>query len=202
MPFKTINDLPESVRNAIPSNIGKEFFRRVFNASLQKCNKESAVNITLNALQNAGYSKNKDDKFIFQKADKSESFTCSAKITKLDNEKRLVYGFASVIEENGQTVIDRQDDIIKPDELVKAAHKFISDARVAKMMHDGEQVGEVVESIVFTEDVQEALGIDLNKVGWFIAMKIHNDDVWEKFKSGELEAFSIGGRAKSIEQEA
>jgi hypothetical protein len=60
-------------------------------------------------------------------------------------------------------------------------------------MHDGKQIGEVVESVVLTHDLQKALGIDLQKVGWFIGMKILDDETWAKFKDGTFKAFSIGG---------
>ena len=42
--------------------------------------------------------------------------------------------------------------------------------------------------------MQKALGVDLGKVGWFIGLKIEDDGVWKRVKSGELAAFSFGGR--------
>lgn len=138
-------------------------------------------------------------KRISGKVNKGDDFTISANVCKLDEDKRLVYGWASVIEENGQPVVDKQGDIIKTDELVEAAHDFMLNHRMAKKMHRGNRVGDVVESMLFTEDVQKSLGIDLGKVGWFIGMKIHDDKTWESFKSGELSAFSIGGKGKRIE---
>lgn len=134
---------------------------------------------------------------IVEGAETKKGFDFSLPIVKLDLDKRLVYGWASVVSENGQPLIDRQGDIIQPDELVQAAQRFISESRTALAMHEGSPKGEVVESIVFTDDVQKALGINLGKVGWFIVMKIHDDDVWAKAKAGELTAFSIGGKAKA-----
>lgn len=123
----------------------------------------------------------------------------NAVIEKVDPEKRLVYGWASVVVENGQPVIDRHGDIIPVDVLVEAVHKFNTEVRNGGVMHirnEGEvvKIATVVESIVFTEDLQKTLGIDLAKVGWFLGMRIEHDKVWEMVKSGELKAFSIGGR--------
>jgi hypothetical protein len=68
-------------------------------------------------------------------------------------------------------------------------------------MHSGGQIGEVVESLVFTKDVQDALGISLGKIGWFIGVKINDQDLFNKFKTGEYSMFSIGGRGHRIEIE-
>jgi len=123
-------------------------------------------------------------------------FTMQADVIKLDEDQRLVYGWASVVEENGQAVVDKQGDVIRPEDLVEAAHGYMSDHRAAHEMHEGVNKGETVESMVFTHDVQKALGIDLGMVGWFICQKIHDDELWAKFKSGEISAFSIGGRGQ------
>ena len=56
------------------------------------------------------------------------------------------------------------------------------------------QVGEVVESIVFTQDLQKALGIDLGRVGWFIGMHVPDQAIWKQIRAGTMGAFSIGAR--------
>lgn len=128
---------------------------------------------------------------------KKSPFTITAKIEKVDEERRLVYGWASVISEAGQDVIDSQGDIISTDELVKAAHKFMAEQRNAGDLHGdyGSQIGTIVESLVLTPEVQKALGVDLGKVGWFICAKVAHDGVWAKVKDGTYAAFSIGGSA-------
>ena len=77
--------------------------------------------------------------------------------------------------------------------LVKAAHEFVIDFRTGKVMHNGKKTGDLVESVVFTADLQKALGIDLKKIGWFVGFKVRDDAAWEQVKSGKLKAFSIGG---------
>ena len=119
-------------------------------------------------------------------------------IQKLDEDQRLIYGWASIIEENGNIVVDKQGDIIETQDLVNAAHDYIIESREAHEMHEGVVKGKTVESIVFTKEVQKALGIDLNKVGWFICQKIDDDNTWEAVKSGRIKSFSIGGHGKRI----
>lgn len=121
------------------------------------------------------------------------------KILKVDDEQRMVFGWASVVTEDGQPVIDRQGDVIEAETLVKAVNEFMEHVRVGKAMHTGEQVGVVVHSLPITKEIGEALGIHSNREGWVVAYKVFDDSVWERVKSGELAAFSIGGRAQKQE---
>ncbi len=117
------------------------------------------------------------------------------KILKTDDEQRMVYGWASVVTEDGEPVVDRQGDVIEADTLVKAVNEFMEHVRVGKAMHTGEQVGVVVHSLPITKEIGDALGIQSDREGWVVAYKVYDDAVWDMVKSGELAAFSIGGRA-------
>lgn len=125
-------------------------------------------------------------------------------ISKIDDELRCVYGWASVNTEGGQTVTDSQGDQISDAEMTKAAHGFMADSRVGGVMHfnkdDGtpHRVGSVVESMVLTPDVQKALGVDLGKTGWFLGYHVTDPDAWALVKSKTLRAFSIGGQARRV----
>lgn len=114
-------------------------------------------------------------------------------ICKVDEDQQIVYGWASVIEEGGKVVQDYQGHIITEPELVRAARDFMANYRQGKVMHAGDAKGGIVESIVFTKDLQAALGIDLGKVGWFIGYHVEDKDVWQSVKDGTYSAFSIGG---------
>ncbi len=120
-------------------------------------------------------------------------------ILKANDEKRIAYGWASIVEKGGKPVIDAHGDVIHPDELSRAAQAFVKSDRAAKVMHAGKQVGEIVESIVFTKDIQDALGIDLGLVGWFIGMHVPDEATWKAVKDGVYKAFSIGGKGKRVE---
>lgn len=130
---------------------------------------------------------------------KVDNIKLEHQITKVDEEQRVAAGWASVIEVAGEPVVDSQGDVITEDTLVKMARRFVSETRKAKAMHKGGQVGEIVESLVMTKAVQNAMGINLGKVGWWIAVKVNSDKIWQKVKSGELRAFSIGGRGRRTE---
>ena len=123
----------------------------------------------------------------------------NCEISKLDLEKQIVYGWASVVEKDGKAVVDHQGDIISIDEIEKAAHQFLTDCRVAGDSHITKGVGHLVESIVFSNELQKALGIDLGQAGWFVGFKVTSDEVWKRIKKGELSMFSIGGSGKRTE---
>lgn len=125
-----------------------------------------------------------------------------ATIVKTDDEARMVYGWASVITEKGVAVVDTQGDIIEADELVKATTAFMADARLAKAMHTGEGVGEVLHSFPLTAELAKSLGITCDREGWLVGVKVADDAVWKRVKSGDLRAFSIGGGAERVEVDA
>lgn len=127
-----------------------------------------------------------------------KSWSVSVPIMKVDDSLHVVYGWSTVNEDNGQTVTDHQGDRIETGELVKAMHDFMMSSRQGGIMHFAEngkalKGGEIVECIVFSPEVQKALGIDLKKVGAFIGYKVHDDAIWKLVKDGTLKAFSIGG---------
>ena len=117
-------------------------------------------------------------------------------ILKADDEQRIVWGWASVATVKGMSVLDHQGDMMTPDEMVKMANRFMESARAAKAMHAGDQIGEVIHSLPLTAELAKALGIEADREGWIIGMKIRDDAMWQSVKSGDFGAFSIGGRAK------
>jgi uncharacterized protein YndB with AHSA1/START domain len=131
--------------------------------------------------------------------DQTEQFTFCHEVRKISEDQRLVYGWASVIEKDGNPIEDHQGDIIQSSDLVQAAHAFIISSRTAKALHQGSQIGEFVESVVFTPEVQKALGINLGRVGWWVALKVKDERVWKAVKDGKLKMLSIGGRGKRID---
>lgn len=117
---------------------------------------------------------------------------------KADSTGRFVRGWASVAVEDGKPITDHQGDVVSIEELRKAAHKFICDHRVAKAMHSGNAVGEVVESVIIDDAFAKAVGASDGKRGWWIGMEIHDSDIQDKVRKGVLRAFSIGGRGRRI----
>jgi len=116
-------------------------------------------------------------------------------IVKQLDEERLAFGWAYVSTVNGQISLDHSEEFIRPDQIAKAATNFMLSMRTAKAMHSGGKIGEVVHSMPLTNEIAKALGIQSDREGWMIAIRINDDQVWQDVKSGKLSAFSIGGRA-------
>jgi hypothetical protein len=130
---------------------------------------------------------------IVRRLDRAEK---ALEVTKLDEDQRLVFGWASVIEnEDGTPLEDLQGDTIAADELEKAAYRFVLDSRKAGEMHERtEGIGRLVESFVVTPEKADALGL-AKRSGWWVGFKIDDDSTWAEVKKGNFRMFSIGGRA-------
>lgn len=129
----------------------------------------------------------------------------SFKVIKSDDDKRQVFGWASVAARvDGGTVVDWQEDIIEIDELEKAAYAFAKDYAIAGEMHERGGVGELIESAVFTKEKAAAMGIPdgILPEGWWLGFQITDDDVWQKIKDGDYTMFSIEGTGDRIPAES
>lgn len=124
-------------------------------------------------------------------------------IAKAREDEGLVSGWANIsINKDGSLPLDWQDDIIAPETLEKAAIQFMLDYRDSGVMHDGKPpIGTVVESIMFTKEKQEALGIPegILPQGWFITVKVNDPEVFAKVKDGTYKMFSIQGTCKRVQ---
>jgi hypothetical protein len=126
-------------------------------------------------------------------------FESRGEVTKMDDEKRIVYGYASVISKNGEPIVDRQGDIITAEELEKAASEFMLSSRIGKTMHSGEPTTTIIHSFPMTDEIKKAYQIESPYEAWLIAVKVHDDQTWDMVKRGELKDFSIGGKANRRE---
>lgn len=126
------------------------------------------------------------------------------KITKRDDEQMLAFGWANVsIRSDGELIEDWQEDIVEPEDLEQAAYEFVQLYREGGEMHERGGVATLVESVVFTEEKQRAMGIPEGTlpVGWWIGFKVLDAGVWEKVKDGTYSMFSIEGEAERVEDE-
>lgn len=124
-------------------------------------------------------------------------------IYKTDDDKRLVFGWASVsIKVDGEQLEDHQKDLIDPEDLEEAAYEYVLNFRDTGEEHNQglRKKGKLVESCVFTAEKQKAMGIPegILPIGWWIGFKIEDDAAWEKVKNGTYRMFSIEGRANRV----
>ena len=114
----------------------------------------------------------------------------SMPIAKVDKERRMVSGFATL--DN----VDRQGDIVPSSASVKAFEKFRGNIR--EMHDDKKAVGKLVS---FKED--SFYDQETNKIykGVFVSAYVSKgaQDTWEKVLDGTLTGFSIGGSVRDYE---
>lgn len=116
-------------------------------------------------------------------------------ILKVDESLGLVFGFAIVCKEDGEPHFDLQLDHVPEDVMLKGSLSFAKGARVAKQMHQGDAIGDVVFMFPLTTDIAASLDIVTKRTGLLIAMQPDDPEVLRKFASGEFTGFSIGGSA-------
>ena len=121
-------------------------------------------------------------------------------ITKADEDKRLVFGWALVsADKDGNKLIDHQGDMVDPDDLEEGAYEYVLNFRDAGEEHIGtlRKKARMVESCVFTPEKMKAIGIPEGTipVGWWIGFYVDDDTTWERIKSGKYKMFSIEGKA-------
>ena len=140
---------------------------------------------------------------VSQKGTESEAQNNDFSIYKTDEDKRLVFGWASIaLTVDGQQLEDRQKDIIDPEDLEEAAYEYVLNFRDTGEEHipTMRKKGKLVESCVLTAEKQKAMGIPegILPVGWWIGFKIEDDDAWNRVKSGHYRMFSIEGKANRL----
>ena len=64
------------------------------------------------------------------------------------------------IDENGNQLVDRQNDLIDPEELEQTAYTYVEFYREAGEMHERGGAGVLIESIIFTKEKMKTLGIE------------------------------------------
>ena len=107
-------------------------------------------------------------------------------------EKTEVYDndLIASMSENYKTIIENLGEDVNREGLQKTPE------RVAKAMHDGGRIGQILHSLPLSKQLADALGIESPNEGWIIGVKIMSDEVWKSIKDGKLKAFSVGGWAR------
>lgn len=141
----------------------------------------------------------------------AEAVSLRFEVSKVDQDQRLVFGFAKLAVEAGETepMTDRQGDVVEPEELEKAAYRYVLTSRDGGEMHKRTGVATLVESMMFTDEklakictaedgTVDTAALEVTKrvvpQGWWVGFKVTDDEVWKAVKDGSYPMFSIHGR--------
>ena len=125
-----------------------------------------------------------------------KSFSASAKITKRDDARHYVGGWASMATKaDGSLICDKQQDVILPADLDLAGQGLIAEAGVLGDMHEV-QAGRIVEAVTLTAEKRAAMGLPEGACGLWIGAIVEKAETWAKVVDGSLAELSIHGVAK------
>jgi phage head maturation protease len=110
--------------------------------------------------------------------DDMKALTFYAPISKTDDDKRMVYGYAST------EAVDSQGEVVKKDAIAAAIDDYMKFANIREM-HQASAVGKAKQATVDAK-------------GLYLAAKVVDDVAWNKVKEGVYNGFSIGGRVKTM----
>lgn len=135
--------------------------------------------------------------FFFTKSAGPPSFEKKVRLfTKSEqDEQKLVYGI--VYEPD---VPDAHGDFMTAEEIEKAAHGFLAEAREIDINHSFEGgTGVVVESYVAPDEFM--IGSKQIAKGSWVLVTRASDEVWEQIKAGIITGYSMAGTADVYEEE-
>ena len=117
-----------------------------------------------------------------------------SKIAMVEEDKRLAYGVVLVPDE-----VDSQGDVAPAEVIEEAAHDYLASCRAVSKMHMAPAMASVVESYIAPCEIR--LGTqEVKKGSWVIAVKVADEELWERIRSGEYGGFSVGGLAERAAQ--
>lgn len=136
-----------------------------------------------------------------------DDLTWSGTISKVDTDKRLVFGWCSLSKVNGEEVYDLQGDYVPIETTEDAAYRYVIHSRKGGDMHrrvtkhafgvkdEPLHTADLVESMVVTPEKLKALGLTEEQLplGWWVGFKVNDDTQWADVKAGKRPAFSIHG---------
>ena len=126
-------------------------------------------------------------------------FNTTINVAKSNEYENLVFGWANVaFTEDGSQVEDEQGHLVDVQELEDAAYNFVVKSYGTGEQHRSEDFGELVESMVFTKEKMELMGLpagSLPEAAWWTGFRVP-PEVHKKVRDGDLTMFSIEGGAK------
>ena len=140
---------------------------------------------------------------MFNKTEKAEMHFA------LNEEQRIITApvivadlpiYRKVEEPKGSGIFNEFYVVYKKPTIMQIAQKYGSENRnkLIKLTHDTDLISKdvfVFESFVSdaSRGISQPKGFDLPDGTWFVSMKINNQDVWNKAKSGEIKGISLEG---------
>jgi len=124
----------------------------------------------------------------------AEARTKVVKIKRTDDDQRIIYG-----EVYAPHVLDTYGEFMLPEDIKDMAHKFmrLDLGAVIDTHHDEKANGSYpIESFIARKGDP-----DYVEGAWVLGVKVVEDDVWKKVKSGEINGFSFQALVRTVEMD-
>ena len=158
----------------------KKIYIATYNSAFDQYNDESIASpIALAEIKKTF--KNEGGSWMAKELNEINDFGMYCDFQKMDEEQRMVYGYAT------NDVIDSQGEITELDATSRAIEDY-SKWRNIREMHQPKVAG-------------TAPVLEMRKKGLWIGAHIDDDSAWKKCKSGAYKGFSIGGKKLKVVQE-
>lgn len=164
MPYSSVDDLPESVKNRLKNSKKRRQWMNVWNSTFERTKSEERAFAAANGVVKKAASP----------VEGEAGFSFFMPICKVDKNLRTVSGYASTehLDLDGERVSR---------EAIKAALPGYWEYRNIREMHQPSAVGVAKEA-------------NIDDKGLFLSAKIVDDSAWKKVEEGVYNGFSIGGR--------
>lgn len=121
-----------------------------------------------------------------------EEFRSGFRITKVDEDLGVVFGWAIVSKVDGEDYYDLQGDHITEAAALEAAVDYMVSSGVQKDMHEGDRRG-TATLFPMTADVAKAYGFDTGGRSGVLVMAKPDRELFELHRAEKRTGFSIGG---------
>ncbi|MES0340722.1 MAG: XkdF-like putative serine protease domain-containing protein [Candidatus Humimicrobiaceae bacterium] len=131
---------------------------------------------------------------------KVNMFKADITVTGVNESLGIVFGWGMVTDVNGSPYYDTDNLHINSDLMVKATSGFMEDSRTSNDSHTTSDIGIVVHSFPLSKEIALSMGVTSNVNGWMVGVK-PNEEILQKFISGEYKGFSIEGEGNIVDEE-
>lgn len=122
----------------------------------------------------------------------------AGEIVKTDPARQHVFGWAYVTHDvGGEVNVDKSGDFVDTvEEIEKSAYDFVLKSRKGDADHTNVHGADMIESVVFTPEKIEKMGIPEGTVplGWWVGFHVNDADTWARVERKELTSFSVHGK--------
>ena len=127
----------------------------------------------------------------------NENFKREFQVAKADTGNNLLIGWAVTSTDNGQDVIDKQNDIVEFTACLEAALEYAKGERPSLRNHAGEPVGKVLFLLPLDAETAKGLEVSSRFEGLIAGVQV-DDATMGAYRAGKLTGLSIAGTVQEV----